>query len=82
MLTFDPDAIRAIMSRQIASKVRWFEIINALVKRGVNTFIEVGPRKVLSGLTKKIVSKSAKCRLYQIEAPEGLAKCLKDMQST
>ena len=72
----DPGAIRSIMSRQIASRVRWFEIINSLVARGVNIFIEVGPKKVLTGLTKKIVPKSSGCMSFQVDSPETLAKCL------
>jgi len=72
----DPGAIRSIMSRQIASRVRWFEIINTLASRGVKTFIEVGPKKVLTGLTKKIVPKSSGYNLFQVDSPETLAKCL------
>jgi len=72
----EPDVIRAIMARQIVSRVRWFETINSLVARGVNTFIEVGPKKVLTGLTKKIVSKSSGRNLYQVDTPATLAKCL------
>jgi len=72
----DPETIRSIMSRQIASRVRWFETINNLVAKGVNTFIEVGPKKVLTGLTKKIVSKSSGCQMFQVESPEGLVRCL------
>jgi len=77
----DPTAIRAIMSRQIASRVRWLEIINSLVARGVKTFIEVGPKKVLSGLTKKIVPKSSGCKLLQVDTPETLAKCLENIRA-
>jgi [acyl-carrier-protein] S-malonyltransferase len=75
----DPAVIRAIMSRQIASRVRWFEIINSLLRKGVDTFIEVGPRTVLTGLLKKIVSKSSGCRMLHVDSPETLAKCLKNM---
>jgi [acyl-carrier-protein] S-malonyltransferase len=72
----EPAAIRSIMARQIVSRVRWFEIINSLVARGVNTFIEVGPQKVLTGLTKKTVLKSSEFILFQIDTPESLANCL------
>jgi len=72
----DPDAVRKIMSRQIASRVRWFDIINSLVDRGVTDFIEVGPKKVLSGLNRKIMPKSSGCRTYQVDSPESLDKCL------
>ena len=72
----DPTAIRSIMSRQIAARVRWYETMKSLVAKGVNIFIEVGPKKVLSGLTKKIVSKSSGCRMFQFDTPESLARCI------
>ena len=75
----EPVIIRSIMSRQIASRVRWFEIINSLVDKGVTHFIEVGPKKVLSGLNKKIVPKSSGCRTYQFDSPESLARCLEGL---
>ena len=75
----EPMVIRSIMSRQIASRVRWFEIINSLVDKGVTHFIEVGPKKVLSGLNKKIVPKSSGCRTYQFDSPESLDRCLEGL---
>ena len=75
----EPVIIRSIMSMQIASRVRWFEIINSLVDKGVTHFIEVGPKKILSGLNKKIVPKSSGCRTYQFDSPESLARCLEGL---
>jgi [acyl-carrier-protein] S-malonyltransferase len=72
----DPDEIRVIMTRQIVSRVRWFEIINNLLDRGVNIFIEVGPKTILKGLLKKIVPKSAGVNTFQVDTPETLAKCV------
>jgi len=72
----DPDEIRTIMSRQIVLRVRWFEIINNLMDRGVNIFIEVGPKTILKGLLKKIVPRSAGVKTFQIDTPETLAKCV------
>lgn len=72
----DGDMIRSIMARQIASKVCWFDIINQLLARGVDTFIEVGPKTVLTGLLKKIVPRGTEYRKYQIDTPEGLEKYL------
>ena len=76
----EPAAIRSIMSRQIASRVRWFGIIHALAAKGVTDFIEVGPRKVLSGLMKKIMPKSSGCRAYQVDSPESLTRCLEGLR--
>jgi [acyl-carrier-protein] S-malonyltransferase len=75
----DPEVIRSIMSRQIVSRVRWFEIINNLMAEGVNTFIEVGPKTVLKGLLKKAVPKSSGIRSFQIDNPTTLAKSLDEI---
>ena len=75
----EPTVIREIMSRQIASRVRWFEIIHSLADKGVTEFIEVGPKKVLSGLMKKNLPKSSGCRYYQVDSPESLARCLEGL---
>ena len=77
----DPAAIRDIMGRQIASRVRWFETIGSLLQKGVDTFIEVGPKTVLTGLLRKIAPKSADCKMLQVDSPDTLAKCLKSMQA-
>lgn len=77
----NPDVIRSIMAKQIVSRVRWFEIINNLVDKGVNVFIEVGPKTVLKGLLKKIVPKSSGIKTYQVDTPETLSKCVDGMSS-
>ncbi len=50
----DPDAIRALLVRQLYSPVKWVDCVNAMVGRGVTTVVECGPGKVLSGLNKRI----------------------------
>ncbi|MBA2847851.1 ACP S-malonyltransferase [Thermosulfuriphilus ammonigenes] len=66
----DPQAIKAIMARQISSSVRWVELIQNMAKAGVTTFVEVGPKKVLSNLIKKILPG---VRIHQVEDPAGIA---------
>jgi [acyl-carrier-protein] S-malonyltransferase len=70
----DPAAIRRIMSRQIASTVRWYEIMNQCLARGIRTFVEVGPKAVLSGLIKKIVPPDYQYRSFQVDTPTAVAK--------
>ena len=41
--------------RQVTAPVRWEEVVTRLSKEGANTFIEVGPGKVLSGLVRRIL---------------------------
>ncbi len=48
------DAIRTSLVEQAASPVQWEDCIAQMVRFGVETFVEVGPGKVLSGFTKKI----------------------------
>jgi [acyl-carrier-protein] S-malonyltransferase len=46
---------RDALVRQVSSPVRWSESVELLVnERGVKTFVEVGPGKVLSGLLRQI----------------------------
>ena len=50
----DGESIKKLLIDQITSKVRWRESLLYMVKNGINEFIEIGPGKVLSGLTKRI----------------------------
>ncbi len=49
-----PEKIRDIMANQLVSHVKWFGIMEAMRRDTIDVFIEVGPKKVLSGLLKKI----------------------------
>ncbi|MGL9734018.1 MAG: ACP S-malonyltransferase [Symbiopectobacterium sp.] len=51
----DPAAIRAALVKQLYSPVRWTECVSYVVAQGVESLLEVGPGKVLTGLTKRIV---------------------------
>jgi len=53
------DQIKAKLSKQIPSAVRWCASVEAMLTQGVDTFVEIGPGKVLTGTVKKI-DKSAK----------------------
>ncbi len=47
-------AIRDILVKQLYSPVKWVDCIQTMVAEGVETTIECGPGKVLSGLNKRI----------------------------
>jgi len=53
-------AAREALVRQVSSPVRWLESMELLIREGVDTFVEVGPGKVLSGLLRQI-SRDVKC---------------------
>ncbi|MGC7588905.1 ACP S-malonyltransferase [Bisgaard Taxon 46] len=48
--------IRTALVRQLYSPVRWTETVEAMAKDGVEVLVEIGPNKVLTGLTKRIVA--------------------------
>jgi len=70
----DPARIKEIMARQIASRVCWLPIIERMVQEGVEVFVELGPKNVLTGMMKKILPKGAGITCLQADSPEGLAK--------
>lgn len=48
------DAVRTGLVRQVDAPVRWVELVQRMVADGFDTFVEVGPGSVLSGLVKRI----------------------------
>jgi len=48
------DEARDALIRQVSMPVRWEESVRMLVEEGVNTFVEVGPGRVLTGLLRQI----------------------------
>lgn len=51
-----PAAIRDALVRQLYSPVRWVQIIEYMASQGISELFEIGPGKVLTGLTKRINS--------------------------
>jgi [acyl-carrier-protein] S-malonyltransferase len=49
-----PEDIKKNLVQQLYSPVLWEDSVRAMIALGVDTFIEIGPGKVLSGLVKKI----------------------------
>jgi [acyl-carrier-protein] S-malonyltransferase len=64
------DEARASLIRQVSSPVRWLESVQLLINEGVETFVEVGPGKVLCGLVRQI-ERGANC--LNVSDPESLA---------
>lgn len=51
-----PQCIREALVRQLYSPVLWVKSIQLMVEKGVISFLEMGPGKILSGLNKRIVN--------------------------
>lgn len=74
----DPEIIKALMVEQIYSPVRWVECIQTLRAQGVETTLECGPGKVLSGLNKRI---DKSLSTLAMETPDELTTALESVQS-
>lgn len=66
----DAHSAREALVRQVTGSVKWSESMQLLIARGVQTFIEVGPGKVLCGLMRQI-DRSKKCTNVEDEASLG-----------
>jgi [acyl-carrier-protein] S-malonyltransferase len=56
----DASKVKELLKRQVYSSVRWQQTIENMIADGVDTFVEVGPGKTLSGFMKKI-NREVKC---------------------
>src|SRR6266702_8033587 len=75
----DVGSAREALVRQVTGSVRWSESMQWLIQRGVQTFVEVGPGKVLCGLMRQI-DRSKKC--LNVEDEASLQKTLEFMATT
>jgi [acyl-carrier-protein] S-malonyltransferase len=46
--------VKELLKKQVMSSVLWENTIKRMIEDGVDTFIELGPGKVLSGFVKKV----------------------------
>ena len=65
--------LRDLLVRQVSQPVRWLESVEFLINQGVQTFIEIGPGKVLSGLVRQI-DRSVRCVNIEDEASLRFAR--------
>jgi [acyl-carrier-protein] S-malonyltransferase len=69
--------LRDALVRQVSSPVRWLESMKLLIDRGVDTFVEVGPGKVLAGLMRQI-SREVNC--LNVEDAASLQATMQNLQ--
>ena len=73
----EDQSIPEILEKQVMSPVYFEKSIRYMINQGVDTIIEVGPGKVLSGFVRKI---DRSIQLYQIEDMESLKKTVKALK--
>ena len=77
----NPKILQASMGAQLTSPVRWAELIVNLKAAGIDTWVEVGPKNVLTGLVRKILPDEPKESFYNVENRESLEQFLATMQA-
>jgi [acyl-carrier-protein] S-malonyltransferase len=74
-----PEPARDALIRQVTSAVQWERSMRVLIEKGVNTFVEVGPGKVLCGLMRQI-DRSKTC--FNVEDQASLQKTMNHFTET
>ena len=72
----DAVAIRNALVRQLYSPVRWTETVEKMAQNGVEVLVEVGPGKVLNGLTKRIVDSLQAVSVNDVKSLDSIEEVL------
>lgn len=67
----DSARVKELLARQVSGTVRWRETMERMLADGVDTFVEIGPGKTLTGFLRKI---SRDVTVYNVEKVEDLEK--------
>lgn len=70
------DRIKNSLVKQLNSPLLWEDSVRKMAENGIDTFIEVGPGKVLSGLIKRI---EANARIFNVEDGASLDKTIQEL---
>ena len=74
----ETDTIAALLEKQVQSGVRWEVTVRRLAELGVDTAIEIGPGRALTGFVKKTVGSAISC--YPVETAAQLQQLLRTMK--
>ncbi|WP_445488314.1 ACP S-malonyltransferase [Niallia sp. 03133] len=72
------ETIQKLLIEQLYSSVLWEDSVNKMVELGVDTFVEIGPGKVLAGLVKKINRNVRIFSVYDEETSKSAAAAIKE----
>jgi [acyl-carrier-protein] S-malonyltransferase len=73
----DHEEIKRLLIEQLYSPVQWEDSVEKLLELGVDTFIEVGPGKVLSGLVKKV---NRRVKTYAVQDEASLEQTIQALK--
>lgn len=67
----DKDNVKELLAAQVSNSVKWIQCVEAMLKDGVDTFIEIGPGRTLSSFVKKI---NKEVTIVNVDKYEDLSK--------
>ena len=70
-----PEQVKELLVSQVSSSVRWQQCVEQMIDDGVDTFIEIGPGKTLTGFLKKI---NRNVKALHVEKTEDLDEVRKE----
>lgn len=80
--TLKADDFKSKMPKQISSSVHWTQTIQKMVEEGVDTFVEIGPGKVLAGLNKKIAPETTVYNVFDKASLDTTVAALKEQMAS
>jgi [acyl-carrier-protein] S-malonyltransferase len=75
----EPDDIRSLLTRQLASPVRWQDTVRALAATGIDQLVECGPGKVLTSLNRRIL-RDGGLRFLSLDDPDAIDAAITTMR--
>jgi len=72
-----PQDIKQAMVKQLISPVKWVQSVESMLDMDVDTFVEIGPKNVLSNLVRRILPQDTKVQVINIEEPKDIEEKFK-----
>lgn len=69
---------KRLLAQQISSPVRWQQSVERMIADGVDTFVEIGPGKTLTGFVRKINSEVRVCNIQTQREIDAVLKTIQD----
>ena len=70
----DKEQVKPLLMHQVASSVRWQQSVEKMIADGVDTFVEIGPGKTLTGFMRKINKDVTTINIEKVEDLEKLSQ--------
>ena len=74
----DKTQVKELLTKQVSSSVRWQQSVERMLADSVDTFVEIGPGKTLSGFMRKI---NRDVKVVNIDKLEDLDKAVEALQA-